>query len=257
MYELDLAQYKLSRFPGSMLEVLTYPHTILSKKSIPITEKDFNNDLFELAKDMLYTMYLSPGVGLAAPQVGKSIQMFVMDVDFNRIDLSAPDIENTEDTENDDNYNNNTEAIETAANSTPTSPLSSDQICTKFSAFLAEAKNKDKDYDLIDHYIYSDFAPTVLINPAIVANEGQIKYKEGCLSLPGVYEEVERSQKVVVEYLDLNSKKKVLAAEGLQAVCIQHELDHLNGIVLIERLSFLKKGLHQKRLKKLKKQKQK
>ena len=80
----------------------------------------------------------------------------------------------------------------------------------------------------------------VLINPRIARSDGEQTGEEGCLSVPGIYEKVERAEQVTVEYLDLDGKKRSLKADGLLAVCIQHELDHLNGMVFVDHLSQLK-----------------
>ena len=82
----------------------------------------------------------------------------------------------------------------------------------------------------------------VFINPKIVAKTGVQDYEEGCLSVPGVYETVTRAEKITVEALDMNGKKFKLNAEGLLAVCIQHEMDHLLGKVFVEYLSPLKRN---------------
>jgi peptide deformylase len=82
----------------------------------------------------------------------------------------------------------------------------------------------------------------VFINPKIVAKSGEQDYEEGCLSVPGIYEKVTRAEKITVEALDANGKKFKLNAEGLLAVCIQHEMDHLLGKVFVEYLSPLKRN---------------
>ena len=82
----------------------------------------------------------------------------------------------------------------------------------------------------------------VFINPKIVAKSGQKEYEEGCLSVPGVYENVTRAEKIKVEALDKHGKTFQLEAEGLLAVCIQHEMDHLLGKVFVEYLSPLKRN---------------
>lgn len=82
----------------------------------------------------------------------------------------------------------------------------------------------------------------VFINPKIVAKSGQQEYEEGCLSVPGIYENVTRAEKITVEAFDKNGKKFKLDAEGLLAVCIQHEMDHLLGKVFVEYLSPLKRN---------------
>ncbi|MBW7901902.1 MAG: peptide deformylase [Rhodocyclaceae bacterium] len=80
----------------------------------------------------------------------------------------------------------------------------------------------------------------VLINPELLSGEGMQVGEEGCLSVPGVYDKVERSEKVSVRYLDLQGEARTLDAEGLLAVCIQHEIDHLQGKVFVDHLSMLK-----------------
>jgi peptide deformylase len=82
----------------------------------------------------------------------------------------------------------------------------------------------------------------VFINPKITAKNGEQDYEEGCLSVPGIYETVTRAERITVEALDLKGKKFKLNAEGLLAVCIQHEMDHLLGKVFVEYLSPLKRN---------------
>jgi peptide deformylase len=91
--------------------------------------------------------------------------------------------------------------------------------------------------------------PLILVNPKIVAREGEQVCKEGCLSVPGEFEEVVRAEKVTVEYQDVNGKSLVLEAEGYLAVAVQHELDHLDGRLFIDRLSIMKGKSIKKRLK--------
>ena len=80
----------------------------------------------------------------------------------------------------------------------------------------------------------------VLINPRVVAQDGVQVAEEGCLSVPGIYDEVERAEHVVVDYLDLDGTERRLEARGLLAVCVQHEMDHLSGKVFVDYLSRLK-----------------
>lgn len=80
----------------------------------------------------------------------------------------------------------------------------------------------------------------VLINPEIAAQEGSQKCEEGCLSVPGIYDRVERAEHVVVRYQDLDGHEQTVEASGLLAVCLQHEIDHLQGRVFVEHLSQLK-----------------
>lgn len=168
---------------GTRLKIYTYPAPILKKVAAPVTE--FNDELKELVRNMLYTMYHAPGIGLAAPQVGHSIRLFVMDIDFER-----------------------EKVLDSQGN-------------TKWQL--------------------SNFNPRVIINPVFKQKDGEIVYEEGCLSVPGIYEDVKRAEHVVLEYQDLEGNKHTLEAEGTLAVCLQHENDHLDGIVFLERLSLLKR----------------
>lgn len=184
---MNLSNYELS---GDELNILTYPDPVLSKVAIPVT--DFNQDLKHLVENMLYTMYHAPGIGLAAPQVGESIRLFVLDVDFDR------------------------EEVTTSSGK-------------------------------IEHRL-SGFNPKVFINPVITGTSGTILYEEGCLSVPGVYEEVKRHKSIHVKYQDLEGNFHELEADDMMAICIQHENDHLDGIVFIERLSNLKKTFYKKKM---------
>ncbi|MDC3125680.1 peptide deformylase [Candidatus Pelagibacter sp.] len=95
--------------------------------------------------------------------------------------------------------------------------------------------------------------PRYFVNP-IIKNKNPINvtYEEGCLSVPNQFAEIDRPSKCDVEYLDYNGKKKLLKAEGLLATCIQHEMDHLEGILFIDYLSKLKRSMIIKKLSKLK-----
>lgn len=182
---------------GNKLPISTYPAPVLKKVAAPVT--DFNHELRELVKDMLFTMYHAPGIGLAAPQVGVSLRFFVLDIWFEREKITLAD-----------------------------------------GSF---------------EYRYSDFKPMVFINPVFKNQSGEIIHEEGCLSVPGIYEDVKRAEFVSVEYQDMFGNHHSLDADELLSICLQHENDHLDGIVFIERLSFLKKQLIEKKF--LKKQKKK
>jgi peptide deformylase len=186
-----LNNYKLE---GSELPIFTFPDSVLKKKGITIKDDEFNDELCELIKNMFYTMYLSPGIGLAAPQVGKSIRLFIMDIDYERNEYTRSD-------------------------------------------------------GAID-YKYENFKPRVYINPIISQKKGTLKSEEGCLSVPGVYEEVERADQIMLQYQDVDGKTHEEHIEGMESVCVQHENDHLDGIVFLDRLSYLKKNLIVKKLKK-------
>lgn len=79
-------------------------------------------------------------------------------------------------------------------------------------------------------------SPTIIINPKIIKMTGKVEGYEGCLSVPGREGNVERAQKVILQCMDLSGKKKVITAEGLLARVIQHEIDHLNGILFVDKL---------------------
>ncbi len=184
---MNIENYKLA---GEKLPILTYPDPILSQKAVAVTE--FTPDLENLVKNMLFTMYQAPGIGLAAPQVGVSQRIFVLDVDYER------------------------EVITNAAGE--------------------------------DEVRMSDFNPMVLINPIITGTSGTTTFEEGCLSVPGVYEEVKRHKSIHVKYQNLKGETFELEADDMLAICIQHENDHLDGVVFIERLSNLKKNFYKKKL---------
>jgi peptide deformylase len=188
-----LENYELA---GTKLPISVYPAPVLKKVAPPVTE--FNDELRSLVKDMLFTMYHAPGIGLAAPQVGISLRFFVLDIWFEREKITLPD-------------------------------------------------------GSTEHRFF-DFRPMVICNPVFKNMSGEIIHEEGCLSVPGVYEDVKRSELVTIEYQDMFGNHHSLEADELLSVCLQHENDHLDGIVFIERLSFLKKQLIEKKfLKKYKK----
>lgn len=182
-----LENYQLK---GDILSIHTYPDPILSKKCNAV--KSFDNELYKLCQNMLFTMYHAPGIGLAAPQVGANLNLFVLDVDYKRESIVLPDGR--------------------------------------------------------EDYKVSKFNPHVFINPKLKSKDGEIIYEEGCLSLPGVYEDVKRYENIVLEYFNLDGEKEEISAKGILSICIQHEFDHLEGIVFIERLSSFKKNFFKKKL---------
>ncbi len=190
----SLENYELR---GNLLKIHTYPDPVLKKIAAPVEPNEFNEELKELCFNMLYTMYNAPGIGLAAPQVGISKRIFVMDIDYDREEKTLPDGETT--------------------------------------------------------YELSNFKPMIFINPVISDKEGEIVYQEGCLSLPGVYDDVKRFMKCKVSFQDPEGNHHQIEAEELQSICIQHENDHLDGIVFLERLSMLKRNFYSKKLIKEKK----
>jgi peptide deformylase len=151
----------------AILAILQYPDPRLHKVAAPVARVD--EAIRTLVKDMTQTMYLAPGVGLAATQVDVHKQVIVIDI-------------------------------------SPTH----DQL-------------------------------KVFINPEIVEAHGTSDAEEGCLSVPGIYDKVARAQWIRVRALDAEGQPFELEADGLLAVCIQHEMDHLKGKVFVEYLSPLKR----------------
>ncbi len=97
-----------------------------------------------------------------------------------------------------------------------------------------------------------DPAPMVFVNPQVVgSSEERSTYEEGCLSIPDYYAEVERPAEVTVEYLDRDGKQQQIRADGLLATCLQHEIDHLNGVLFIDHISKLKRDMVIKKFTKL------
>jgi peptide deformylase len=94
--------------------------------------------------------------------------------------------------------------------------------------------------------------PYAMVNPVIILLEGTTTYTEGCLSVPGEAEDVDRAAVVTVQYLDEQGKKQTLKAEGLLAIAIQHETDHLQGTMFVDHISSLKREVIRKRMKRLK-----
>ncbi len=95
--------------------------------------------------------------------------------------------------------------------------------------------------------------PLVFINPEIVAQEGGQVYQEGCLSVPGIFADVTRADSITVRYLDRQGQARELSTDGLLAVCVQHEMDHLDGKLFIDYLSPLKREMVRKKLAKSRK----
>lgn len=161
-----------------LLEILTYPHPTLRQKAVAVTE--FGDELKSLVASMAETMYDAPGVGLAAPQVGASIRLVVIDV-------------------------------------TP----------------------KDEENNLI-----------VLTNPEIYEAEGDVTEEEGCLSLPELNAKVKRAVSIKVKAQDINGKPFEFEAEDWFARVVQHELDHLEGTLFLDKISVLKRAMYKKKRKK-------
>ena len=160
----------------AVLPIKIYPDPILRDPGAVVS--DFNLDLRKFLDSMADTMYHAEGIGLAAPQVGVSRRVAVVDV-------------------------------------------------------------SQESQERID-----------LVNPKIISKSGSVPSEEGCLSIPKYRETVKRSEKIVVQAQDGAGKEFELQAEGLLAICLQHEIDHLDGVLFIDHLSRLKRELFKRWLKK-------
>ncbi len=157
-------------------KLITYPEKILSQKAVPVETID--DSIRELVRDMTEIMYENRGIGLAAPQVGESVRVII-------VDLSGP----------------------------------------------------EKREDLM-----------VLVNPEITEKQGECDSEEGCLSVLAYKSSVKRAEKVKVRAMDLEGSKVILDADELFATCLQHEIDHLDGILFIDRISRLKRKFYERKL---------
>lgn len=113
---------------------------------------------------------------------------------------------------------------------------------------LPEGEEAPKGVEVVAGGIITNRKPKIIINPEIVLREGKISLNEGCLSIPEYNAEVQRAEKIKLRYQDIDGLTQELMAEGLLAVAIQHEMDHLEGKLFIDRLSPLKKELAKKKL---------
>ena len=160
----------------AILEIKEYGEPVLREKALPL--KEITPEMLNLMKDMTETMYADSGVGLAAPQVGVSKRIIVIDGEEGGL--------------------------------------------------------------------------IVLINPVIVQSEGEVVEEEGCLSIPGIYSQVKRSSKVTVKALNENGDSIEITKEGLTARALQHEIDHLDGILFIDRIGRMERQILLNKLKKKK-----
>jgi peptide deformylase len=159
--------------------IIRHGTAVLHRPAAPVT--DVTPEIRQLIDDMVQTMYAAPGVGLAAPQVGVALRIFVADVSFGR------------------------------------NP--SDLLC--------------------------------LINPEFVERDGMQLEDEGCLSVPGFNATVARPSRVVIKGLDREGQPQQIEGTGLLARCFQHEMDHLDGVLFVDRLRGLQKDLIVRKIQKL------
>ena len=167
-----------------ILPIVAYGANVLKVKASPADKEDPN--LSKLIEDMWETMYNANGVGLAAPQIGESIRLFVIDA----------------------------------------------------SPFV-----QDEDLSLEEVEVLKDFKG-VFINPKMMKETGnEWDFTEGCLSIPNIREDVSRKEKITITYLDEQFNEQTLSLDGLAARVVQHEYDHIEGILFTDKLSPLKKRL--------------
>ena len=164
------------------LSICTYPDPVLARRAEPVAE--ISEEVRQLASDMVETMYANQGIGLAAPQVGKSWRLIT-------VDISGPE--------------NQIELV-------------------------------------------------TLVNPEIQWRDGETETEEGCLSVPEFRSKVQRAAKVRVTGQDLDGNAVDMEADGLLAVCLQHEIDHLEGTIILDHVSRLKRSMYTKKVSKWQKQ---
>jgi peptide deformylase len=157
----------------ALMKIWKWPEVILSTKTTEVVEVD--DSIRKLLKDMAETMYSFKGIGLAAPQVGKSLRVCVVDVPEDE-ELPATGL------------------------------------------------------------LY-------LVNPKIVKSTGECLMDEGCLSFPGIEVAVRRAEYITVEYIDQNGVACTINVEGLASICLQHEIDHLDGITMVDRVGAIRRKL--------------
>jgi len=163
--------------------ILIHPDPRLKKLCDPV--KAITDDLRRLAADMLETMYDAPGIGLAAPQVGVTKRLIVMDC------MKAPDAPR----------------------------------------------------------------PLILFNPEVTWRSSELStYEEGCLSIPDQYADVERPNRATVRWMDETGAPQEETFDGLWAICVQHEVDHLNGKLFIDYLGLMKRQMITRKMEKLKRE---
>jgi peptide deformylase len=165
-------------------KIFKYPEAVLKAPAQPVREID--GKLVAFLEDMVETMYAAPGVGLAAPQVGLSERVIVLDCDSE------------------------------------------------------DDRKENRGRGLLK-----------LVNPEIIEAEGSIVWEEGCLSVVDFTAEVNRAARIVVKAFTPDQKEVRLEADGLFAVALQHEIDHLNGKLFIDRISRLKRDLYRRKVKKM------
>ena len=163
----------------SLLKIVHYPEPVLLTVGKPV--ELFDEKLEKLVEDMFETMYEAGGVGLAAPQIGESQRLFVMD--------------------------------------------------------CSGGEDESRKF--------------AIINPEIIAQEGEQFGDEGCLSFPGLYQKIKRDVRTVVRFQNIKGETQELDVTDLEARCVLHETDHCDGIVFLDRMSALKREFAKRKIKRL------
>lgn len=203
----------------NLYEIVKAPDPVLKEVAREVDKID--SAVKDQIDRMVATMYDAPGIGLAANQVGMLNRVIVMDVPEGSWVYTGED-------------KNGVLQIGSAYRSGD----DDDGSGADSEEPAAPVRN-----------------PVVMINPEIVqASEQRSVFEEGCLSLPGHHADVERPARVSVSYLDGHGEQQALEAEGLLSHCVQHEIDHLNGVLFIDYLSSLKRNMIIRKMQKLKKQ---
>ena len=172
-----------------ILPILSYGNSVLKKKALPISVN--TNNLKSLIHNMWETMYAAQGVGLAAPQIGESIRLFIVD----------------------------------------TYPFSDNE-----------------DISIYERKFLKTFK-MVFINPEILEENGkECVFSEGCLSIPGIRADVKRKDSIIIKFQDMNGKFIKESFSGIAARVIQHEYDHIEGVLFTDKLSYLKKKTIKRKL---------
>lgn len=167
-----------------LLDILTYPDDVLARECEPVEAGKIDDELEAFIENMVETMYVKDGVGLAAPQVGRNIRLIVLD---------------------------------------QTGPRERGEL-------------------------------RIVFNPEIVERSGKVDWDESCLSCPGLTVKTERSERVTVRGLDEKGEPQEIKADGLLAIILQHEIDHLHGVLIVNHAGRLKRSMYDKKVRKWLKQ---
>ncbi len=169
----------------AILPIVTWNDPVLKQKTDPVQEN--SQELQTLIDDMFDTMYHASGVGLASPQIGRRLRLFVVDAD-----------------------------------------------------------------EISQEYDEPSFGPMVFINPEITRKGGEVvSMEEGCLSIPEVRDDVKRPSEITIRFLDRNFQEQKISFDGLLSRVIQHEYDHIEGILFLDHLSAFRRRLHRSKLRKI------